>query len=138
MDLAHVCTISISETLKSSLGYVHQMATGVTRPTAFTVYNISIGTRVDKIYMLRTLFLESTKLRRKVGWKNSCVQISEKTIERKRPLNALKVYRIAILLKRHGPFVAFYFYCKIMLYGINYTYYSVKTVKIGFHVPFRG
>ena len=41
-------------------------------------------------------------------------------------------------LKRHGPFVAFYFYCKIMLYGINYTYYSVKTVKICFHVPFRG
>ena len=22
-------------------------------------------------------------------------------------------------IKRHGPFVAFYFYCKIMLYGIN-------------------
>ena len=43
-----------------------------------------------------------------------------------------------IILKRRGPFVAFYFYCKIMLYGINYTYYSVKTVKICFHVPFRG
>ena len=42
------------------------------------------------------------------------------------------------ILKRHGPFVAFNFYCKIMLYGINYTYYSVKTVKICFHVPFRG
>ena len=41
-------------------------------------------------------------------------------------------------LKRHGPFVAFYFYCKIMLYDINYTYYSVKTVKICFQVPFRG
>ena len=39
------------------------------------------------------------------------------------------------MLKRHGPFVAFYFYCKIMLYGINYTYYSVKTVKICLHVP---
>ena len=25
-------------------------------------------------------------------------------------------------LKRHGPFVVFYFYCKIMLYGIHYTY----------------
>ncbi|KAK2185585.1 hypothetical protein NP493_228g11040 [Ridgeia piscesae] len=25
-----------------------------------------------------------------------------------------------------------------MLYGINYNYYSVKTVKICFHVPFRG
>ena len=24
-------------------------------------------------------------------------------------------------LKQHGPFVAFNFYCKIMLYGINYT-----------------
>ena len=24
-----------------------------------------------------------------------------------------------------------------MLYGINYTYYSVKTVKICFHVPFN-
>ncbi|KAK2172986.1 hypothetical protein NP493_913g02000 [Ridgeia piscesae] len=35
-------------------------------------------------------------------------------------------------------FVAFYFYCKIMLYGINYTYYSIKTVKICYHVPFRG
>ena len=34
--------------------------------------------------------------------------------------------------------VCFYFYCKIMLYGINYTYYSGKTVKICFHVPFRG
>ena len=42
------------------------------------------------------------------------------------------------LLKRHGPFVAFYFYCKIMLYGINYTYYCVQTVKRCFHVPFRG
>ena len=31
-----------------------------------------------------------------------------------------------------------YFYCKIMLYCINYTYYSVKTVKICFHIPFRG
>ena len=41
-------------------------------------------------------------------------------------------------LKRHGPFVAFYFYCKIMLYSINYTYYSIKTVKMCFHVPFRG
>ena len=43
-------------------------------------------------------------------------------------------------LKRHGPFVAFYFYCKIMLHvhGINYTYCSVKTVKMCFHVPFRG
>ena len=38
-----------------------------------------------------------------------------------------------IPLKRHGLFVAFY--CKIMLYGINY---SIKTVKIYFHVPFRG
>ena len=34
------------------------------------------------------------------------------------------------VLKRHGLFLAFYFYCKIMLYGINYTYYSVKTVNI--------
>ena len=41
-------------------------------------------------------------------------------------------------LKRHGPFVAFHFYCKIMLYGISYTYYSVKKVKICFHVPFKG
>ena len=41
------------------------------------------------------------------------------------------------LLKRHGPFVAFCMNCKIMLYGITYTYYSVKTVKICFHVPFR-
>ena len=41
-------------------------------------------------------------------------------------------------LKRHGPFVAFCFYCKIMLYVIKYTYYSIKTIKIGFHVPFRG
>ena len=41
-------------------------------------------------------------------------------------------------LKRHGPFVAFYFYCKIMLCGLNYTYYSVQTVKRCFHVPFRG
>ena len=41
-------------------------------------------------------------------------------------------------LKRHGPFVAFNIYCKIMLYGINYTYYSVKPVKISFRVPFRG
>ena len=40
-------------------------------------------------------------------------------------------------LKRHGPFVAFHFYCEIMLYSINYTYYSIKTVKICFHVPFR-
>ena len=32
-----------------------------------------------------------------------------------------------VWLKRHGPFVPFYFYCKIMLYGINYIYYSVKT-----------
>ena len=40
-------------------------------------------------------------------------------------------------LKRHGPFVAFYFYCKIMLYGINYTYHSINTVNI-FHVLFRG
>ena len=32
----------------------------------------------------------------------------------------------------------FYFYCKIILYGINYCYYCVKTVKICFHVPFRG
>ena len=38
-------------------------------------------------------------------------------------------------LKRHGPFVAFYLYCKIMSYGINHTYYSVKTVKIYFHLP---
>ena len=37
-----------------------------------------------------------------------------------------------LMLKRHGPFVAFYFYCKIMLYGINYTYYSIKTIKIFF------
>ena len=44
---------------------------------------------------------------------------------------------LVTILKRHGPFVAFYFSCKIMLYGINYTYYSVKTVKICFHVPFR-
>ena len=29
--------------------------------------------------------------------------------------------------------------CKIMmLYGIIYTYYGVKPVKICFHVPFRG
>ena len=42
------------------------------------------------------------------------------------------------MLKRHGPFVALYFYCKIMLYGINCTYCSVKTVKICFHLPFRG
>ena len=41
-------------------------------------------------------------------------------------------------LKRHGSFMAFYIDCKIMLYGIHYTYYSVKTVKICFHVPFRG
>ena len=43
-------------------------------------------------------------------------------------------------LKRHGPFVAFYFYYKIMLHGINYTYYiySIQRVKICFHVPFRG
>ena len=41
-------------------------------------------------------------------------------------------------LKRHGLFMAFNFYCKIMLHGINYTYYSIKTVKICFHVPFRG
>ena len=34
------------------------------------------------------------------------------------------------VLNRHGPFVAFYFYCKIMLYGIDYTCYSIKTVKI--------
>ena len=38
------------------------------------------------------------------------------------------------ILKRHGPFVAFYFYCKIMSYSINYTYYS--NIKICFHVPF--
>ena len=37
-----------------------------------------------------------------------------------------------VCLKRHGPLVAFYFYCNIMLYGINYTYYSVKTVKLCF------
>ena len=37
-----------------------------------------------------------------------------------------------LVLKRHGPFVAFNFYCKIMLYGINYTYYSVKTAKYVF------
>ena len=41
-------------------------------------------------------------------------------------------------LKRHGPLMAFYFYCKIMLYDINYAYYGVKTVKICFHVPLRG
>ena len=39
-------------------------------------------------------------------------------------------------LKRHGLYVAFY--CKIMLYGINYTFDSIKPVKICFHVPFRG
>ena len=36
------------------------------------------------------------------------------------------------VLKRHGPFVAFNFYCKIKMYAINYTYYSVKPVKICF------
>ena len=30
-----------------------------------------------------------------------------------------------LMLNGHGPFVAFYFYYKIMLYGINYT---IKTV----------
>ena len=45
---------------------------------------------------------------------------------------------LCYVLKRHGPFVAFILYCKIMLCGIKYTYYSVKTVKICFHVPFRG
>ena len=34
------------------------------------------------------------------------------------------------VLRRHGPFVAFYFYCKFMLYGINYAYYSVKSHTI--------
>ena len=37
---------------------------------------------------------------------------------------ALADVRLHRLLKRHGPFVAFYLYCKIMLYGINYTYYT--------------
>ena len=30
-------------------------------------------------------------------------------------------------LKRHGPFVAFNFYCKIMLISISYNYCSVLT-----------
>ena len=29
--------------------------------------------------------------------------------------------QVAYVLKQHGSFVAFYFYCKIMLYSINYT-----------------
>ena len=44
----------------------------------------------------------------------------------------------AIVFKATWSFVAFYFYCKIMLYGVNYTYYSVTPVKICFHLPFRG
>ena len=32
----------------------------------------------------------------------------------------------------------FLFFIFIVLYGINYTDYSVKTVKICFHLPFRG
>ena len=32
----------------------------------------------------------------------------------------LGVPKDVLNLKRHGPFVAFYFYCKIMLYGIDY------------------
>ena len=51
---------------------------------------------------------------------------------------SLPLHLPGLSLKRHDPFVAFYFYCRIMLYGKNYTYYSVKTVKICFHVPFRG
>ena len=32
-------------------------------------------------------------------------------------------------LKRHGPFVTFYFYCKIMLISISYNYCSVLTAN---------
>ena len=53
-------------------------------------------------------------------------------------INEVPQCMLGVVLKRHGPFVAFYLYCKTMLYGINYTYYSVKTVKICFYVPFMG
>ena len=33
-------------------------------------------------------------------------------------------------LKRHGSFVAFYFYCKIMLISISYNYCSVILYKL--------
>ena len=36
-------------------------------------------------------------------------------------------------LKPHGPFVAFNFYCKIMLIGISYNYCSVLTANKGFN-----
>ena len=33
------------------------------------------------------------------------------------------------MLERHGPLVAFYFYCKIMLISISYNYCSVLTAN---------
>ena len=33
------------------------------------------------------------------------------------------------LLKRHGPFVTFYFYCKIVLFSVSYNYCSVLTTN---------
>ena len=46
---------------------------------------------------------------------------------------AVLIAAIRGCLKRHDQFVA---YCKIMLYGINYTSYIVLTVQNCFHVPF--
>ena len=41
-----------------------------------------------------------------------------------------KIFKIGkIRLKRHGRFVAFYFYCKIMLISISYNYCSVLTAN---------
>ena len=37
------------------------------------------------------------------------------------------VIEIAFNLKRHGPSVAFNFYCKIMLFGISYNYLATPT-----------
>ena len=37
------------------------------------------------------------------------------------------VWTMRHVLKRHGPFMAFY--CKIMLYDMNYTYYSVGVTR---------
>ena len=43
--------------------------------------------------------------------------------------HALSAQARIALLKRHGPFVTFYFYCKIMLISISYNYCSVLTAN---------
>ena len=42
---------------------------------------------------------------------------------------AVKQSQIIDILKRHGQFVAFDFYCKIMLISISYNYCSVLTAN---------